>query len=132
LHFLRLADVFGQHSVFDITLSQGKTAARSSAALCIRNMIPAPFLEPRFEACRSVTLFSATLSPWTFYRDTLGLPETTAWIDVDSPFKAEQLRVCIAPQISTRYARRAQSLGPIAKLMGTQYQERPGNYLSYF
>jgi DNA excision repair protein ERCC-2 len=37
---------------------------------------PAPFLKPRFAAARTVTLFSATLSPPRYYLDMLGLPET--------------------------------------------------------
>ena len=134
LHFLRLADVFGSHSIFDMTLPAGTTgdASTPSARLCIRNMIPAPFLEQRFTASHSVTLFSATLSPWHFYRETLGLPENTAWLDVESPFQADQLQVKIVPQISTRFQDRKRSLSPIAQLMAGQYQQSPGNYLSYF
>lgn len=126
LHFLRLAEVFGSHSTFDISLRAG------NSVLCLRNLIPAPFLEPRFAASQATTLFSATLSPWSFYRDTLGLPANTAWIDVESPFEPEQLQVRIVPQISTRYQHRPQSLTPIAELMARQFNEHPGNYLSYF
>ena len=32
----------------------------------------------------------------------LGLPDDTAWIDVDSPFEAEQLAVRVVRSISTR------------------------------
>ncbi len=135
LHFLRLTEVFGSHSVFDISLpASALTSDRgaSGAKLCLRNLIPAPFLETRFTASQAVTLFSATLSPWEFYRDTLGLPDNTAWVDVASPFDAEQLKVRIIEQVSTRYHHRAESLAPIAQIMGNQYLEQPGNYLSYF
>ncbi|RTZ47649.1 ATP-dependent DNA helicase [Candidimonas sp. SYP-B2681] len=135
LHFLRLAEVFGSHSVFDISLTPSASTSRrgaSGAKLCLRNLIPAPFLETRFTASETATLFSATLSPWEFYRDTLGLPDNTAWVDVESPFDAEQLKVRIVEQVSTRYLHRAQSLAPIAQIMGRQYLEQPGNYLSYF
>lgn len=129
LHFLHLCEVFAPHSVFDISLRSNKPGG---AVLCLRNQIPAPFLEPRFAASHTTTLFSATLSPWTFYRDTLGLPENTAWVDVESPFEAEQLQVRIIRKISTRYQHRARSLAPIAQLMAQQYLAQPGNYLSYF
>ncbi len=135
LHFLRLAEVFGPHSVFDVSLNPSVPVSAGQpghTVLCLRNLIPAPFLEPRFAASRTATLFSATLSPWPFYRDTLGLPENTAWVNVQSPFEAEQLQVRIVKQISTRYQHRAQSLAPIADLMGGQYLDQPGNYLSYF
>jgi DNA excision repair protein ERCC-2 len=126
LHFTRLAETFAEHSIVDVT-RDGK-----DASICIRNVVPAPFLESRFAVAHSTTLFSATLSPWHFYSDALGLPGDTAWIDVDSPFAPEQLAVRVANHISTRYQHRAASLAPIAQLMAEQYQARPGNYLAFF
>ena len=122
LHFLRLADSFGEHSVCDVI----------GSVICIRNVMPAPFLKPRFEAAHSVALFSATLSPWNYYSDALGLPENTAWIDVASPFGAHQLSVQVVDQISTRYQHRASSLAPIAALMARQFAQKRGNYLAFF
>ena len=128
--FARLAESYGQHSLFDITVSGAGT--RTGSVLCLRNIVPAPFLKPRFEAAHSTALFSATLSPWNYYCDTLGMPDNTAWIDVESPFIAEQLSVRVAGHISTRYQHRDRSLAPIAELMGGQYQRQPGNYLAFF
>jgi DNA excision repair protein ERCC-2 len=127
LQFTRLAELFGPHSLFDVT-----RAAGGDGMLCLRNVIPAPFLKERFAAARSTTLFSATLSPWHFHADMLGLPQDAAWIDVESPFSANQLSVRIADRISTRYHHRAASLLPIVALIASQYQERPGNYLAFF
>jgi Rad3-related DNA helicase len=130
LLFARLAESFAEHSLFDISKSGSGT--RANSVLCIRNILPAPFLKPRFEAAHATALFSATLSPWNYYADTLGLPQDTAWIDVESPFAAEQLNVQVAGHISTRYQHRERSLAPIAKLMGEQYEQQPGNYLAFF
>jgi DNA excision repair protein ERCC-2 len=135
LLFGRLAESFGEHSLFDIEKSdggRGAAAGRVNSVLCIRNILPAPFLKQRFEAAHAVALFSATLSPWNYYADTLGMPADTAWIDVASPFDAQQLQVHIASHISTRYQHRDRSLAPIAALMGEQYQRQPGNYLAFF
>ncbi|APW38315.1 ATP-dependent DNA helicase [Rhodoferax koreense] len=126
-HFVRLAEQFGAHSLFDI----GKADARSTV-LCVRNVVPAPFLAPRLAAAHAATLFSATLSPPRFYEDTLGLPANTAWIDVPAPFQAAQLSVQVARRVSTRYADRAGSLQPIAELMARQYAAAPGHYLAFF
>ncbi|HWT71303.1 MAG TPA: ATP-dependent DNA helicase, partial [Oxalicibacterium sp.] len=131
LHFTRLAESFGEHSLFDIHL-QPASADRRSSVLCVRNVVPAPFLQPRLAAAHTATLFSATLNPWHFHADTLGLPEDTVAIDVASPFDAQQLDVHIARHISTRYQHRDRSLRPIADLMAQQYSERPGNYLAFF
>jgi Rad3-related DNA helicase len=126
LHFCRMAEAFGAHSLFDVT------QAGSEARLCIRNVSPAPFLAPRFAACASAILFSATLSPPGFYRRLLGLPEGASWINVDSPFGEQQLDVCVERRISTRYRDRQQSLIPIAELIARQYRSQPGNYLAFF
>jgi Rad3-related DNA helicase len=127
LGFIRLAESFGEHSLCDLT----RAGVRDSS-ISIRNVVPAPFLAPRFALARSVTLFSATLSPWHYFCDLLGMPADTAWADVASPFSASQLEVHIAGGISTRYQHRAASLAPIADLVARQYAERPGNYLAFF
>ncbi len=130
LHFTRLAESFGAHSLCDLT-RQGRDKGKDST-ICIRNVVPAPFLKSRFEGAHSVTLFSATLSPWHYFADLLGLPGNTGWIDVESPFSAGQLAVRVAGSISTRYQHRTASLRPIARLMGGQYAQAPGNYLAFF
>ncbi|GKS84034.1 hypothetical protein AVMA1855_07800 [Acidovorax sp. SUPP1855] len=98
----------------------------------MRNVVPAPFLAPRFAAAHTSTLFSATLQPARYYADLLGLPAGHAGVDVASPFQAAQLRVAVARRISTRYPDRAASLVPIADLMARQFADRPGNYLAFF
>jgi Rad3-related DNA helicase len=132
LLFARLAETFGDHALFDIEKSAGARASHSNSVLCIRNIVPAPYLKPRFESTHATALFSATLSPWNYFGDMLGMPDTTAWVDVESPFAADQLSVQVAAHISTRYQHRQQSLRPIAELMGAQYQRQPGNYLAFF
>ncbi len=138
LHFSRMAEAFGEHSLFDVTL-QSETAAgafgealgQPLGVLNIRNVVPAPFLAPRFAAAQSAVLFSATLSPQNYYADTLGLPAGTVWTEVESPFLAEQLRVCAVSDVSTRFQHRDHSLSPIVDLMARQYDGKPGNYLAF-
>ena len=130
LHFHRLLESFGAHSLFDVTTSAD--GRRKDYAVCIRNVVPAPFLRPRLAAARATVLFSATLRPQRFYADTLGLPDDAAWLDIEAPFTAEQLSVRIERDISTRLRHRAGSLEPIATLIAAQYAKRPGNYLAFF
>ena len=133
LQFLRLAQDFGAHSMVDVTrLPPGRAQGRNDAELHIRNLIPAEFLAPRLAAACSSTLFSATLAPPDFYRDTLGLPADTPFVDIASPYAAGQLQVRVAGGISTRFADRQASAAPIAALMARQYQAQPGNYLAFF
>ena len=128
LHFTRLAESFGTHSLFDVTIADD---AQRDVAFSLRNLVPASFLKPRFLAARTATLFSATLTPMHFHADLLGLPPDVAWVDVESPFDAGQLRVQVAP-LSTRFAHRPASLAPIAAIMAAQYAAAPGNYLAFF
>lgn len=133
-HFLRMAESFGPHSIFDTTtaLAPGRHAKNALDTSCsIRNVVPAPFLKPRFETAHSCVLFSATLQPWSYYADMLGMPDSTAWNDIESPFHADQLGVHIVRDISTRYADREASLVPITEIIARQYAQRPGNYLVF-
>lgn len=142
LHLLRVREDFDEsHSLIDLALRPAtrpttrpipRAGRTPEATLSIRNVLPAPFLAPRFAAARCVVLFSATLAPMQFYADTLGLPADTAWLDVPAPFSAEQLAVRIVPTLSTRYAHRAASVEPIARLIAEQYDRAPGNYLAFF
>jgi DNA excision repair protein ERCC-2 len=132
MHFVRIAERFDSHSIFDITLKAGFRSSTPDAVLCLRNVIPAPHLKPRFARAHSVALFSATLTPAHFYSDTLGLPASSVRVDVASPFAAEQLQVRAIADVSTRYRDREQSVARVVDLIAAQYARAPGNYLSFF
>ncbi|HEY2255403.1 MAG TPA: ATP-dependent DNA helicase, partial [Variovorax sp.] len=129
LQFARLAETFGRHSVFESTLGGDEGTA---PGLAIRNLVPASFLEDRFATSHSAACFSGTLAPFAFYRDTLGLPQDTAMLDVASPFRSEQLAVHVAMDLSTRFRDRRRSLAALTDLIAAQYAQRPGNYLAFF
>ena len=125
LHFCRMTEAFGDHSLFDVSGAEPGT-------LCIRNVNPSPFLAPRFAASATAVMFSATLSPATYYRKLLGVPAEASWVNVESPFDAGQLTVRVERRISTRFKDRGQSVAPIVALMARQYCRQPGNYLAFF
>lgn len=132
LQFATLAESFGSHSIFDITLSERRVGLfQQDAIFTIRNVIPAKFLNKRFANASSSILFSATLSPQTFYKDMLGLPLDTPFLDVDSPFDAKQLKIRVANHISTRFRQRESSLRPMVELIAEQYSTKPGNYILF-
>jgi Rad3-related DNA helicase len=124
LHFDRLLELLDEHSQFELSLEPG--------TLCVRNVVPAPHLKPRFAAARSTVLFSATLAPAGFHQDMLGLPDDTGIVDVPSAFDAGQLAVHIVRHVSTRWRDRARSVAPIVELIARRYREAPGNYLAFF
>lgn len=130
LHCQRIAELYGPGHVFDSQV-QGQGRTRHSR-LCLRCLVPAAQLAPRMAAAHSAVLFSATLSPARYFLDLLGMPAGSAWLDVPSPFAAEQLDVRLAGHISTRFHQREASLGALAQVMAEQYRARPGNYLAFF
>jgi len=132
IHFVRIAERFGTHSIFDITIVAKPGARERRASLCIRNIVPGPHLAPRLARAHSIALFSATLTPAHFYADMLGLPAATVRVDVGSPFTADQLQVRAVANLSTRYRDRDGSMARLVELIATQYECMPGNYLSFF
>ncbi|MEK8033651.1 ATP-dependent DNA helicase [Ideonella sp. DXS29W] len=136
LHYLRLCESFdASHSMVDVSTrpaGRGHGRGRVEARVSLRNVTPAEFLAPRFAATRTTVLFSATLAPEQFYADTLGLPVDTAWVDIQSSFSSDQLAVHVVPDVSTRFARRADSVAPICRVIADQWATAPGNYLAFF
>ena len=132
LHFLRLAESFDRHSIFDIERFEAIGRAAGGSTLCLRNVVPAPYLAPRLAAAAAAVLFSATLGPRAFQSDLLGLPQDAAWLDVPSPFDARQLAVQVVTRVSTRFRERQGSIAPIAQLIAGQHERDPGNYLAFF
>ncbi|MDH2435003.1 ATP-dependent DNA helicase [Pokkaliibacter sp. MBI-7] len=124
--YQRLAETYGDHSVAGLSQQQ-----KGKAVTGIHNLIPADFLAPRFLTSHATVLFSATLAPAAYYRDLLGLPDNSLWLDTDSPFRAEQLQVRLVNRISTRYKDRQQSIRPMVARILQQYRQAPGNYLVY-
>jgi Rad3-related DNA helicase len=120
------------HSLIDLSVQPGHANGRAQATLCVRNVVPAPFLEPRLRAARCCVLFSATLTPAEHYVQMLGLPEDTLRLDVAGPFHAGQLEVRVLQGVSTRWADRSLSLPALVGVMAAQWQAREGKYLAFF
>ena len=131
MRFVRIADCFDTHSLFDTSLLPAP-ATQGNTALCLRNMVPAPHLKSRFARAHSVALFSATLTPMHFYGGLLGLPETCLQVEVESPFHADQLQVHAIANVSTRFRDREQSVPLLVDLIANHFRRSPGNYLSFF
>lgn len=93
---------------------------------------PARLLGARQAACHAVVAFSATLSPWHWARDALGLEPEAVCFRADSPFDPGQLQVEVATHVDTRFRRRQESLPSLAALLRDWLQRVPGNCLLYF
>jgi DNA excision repair protein ERCC-2 len=132
LHFLRVADRFGTHSVFERSPGIAARRGRPRPRLALRCLLPAELLRPRWAAAHAATMFSATLAPMAHAQRLLGLDERTAQIDVPSPFSATQLSVRIAHGLSTRWADRARTLPRLVDELVAQVRATPGKHLAFF
>lgn len=124
--YLKLAEVFGDHSVVRRTKPR-----RGAGELAILNLDPSIFLAQRWADLHSATLFSATLKPFDYYQQLLGLEPECAQGSLPSPFLPEQISVKLCSRIDTRYQVRERSIEPIAQLLIQQFKRRPGNHLFF-
>ncbi len=133
--FVERVDTLGEHTLVQC-LSESDidedVAPGSDAVVALRNVVPAPFLRPRWAALRGAVLFSATLGTHAYQRDLLGLPEQTTWLDLPPVFPPEHLQVRVAHRLSTRWSDRRRTLSDLARLVASQFDKHPGNYLAFF
>jgi len=107
--------------------------ARDQGLLKIQCCDPSHYLGSRIDAFHSVIAMSATLDPISFYQEVLGFPEErSAVLQLDSPFPAENRKVIIIPNISTRYRERLQNAPKIAEIIRKTLRLHSGNYLAFF
>lgn len=103
---------------------------RGDVYLKLFNLDPSYLLRQMSKSFRSQILFSATLSPLSYYRDMIGAVEEDYSLTVPSPFEKEQWRVTVLP-VSTRYHDREASLIPLTTAL-SQMIAKKGNYLVFF
>ncbi len=126
LQFERVREIANQDWLTDV---QGSEAFHSMAIRCV---VPRKPISGRLTLASSAVFFSATLTPFDAFKQMLGLAPDCQWLDLPSPFKAEQLTVRLAKQVSTRYKDRRQSLPTLVGILQKQYEDMPGNYLAFF
>ena len=89
-------------------------------------------LEKTWKQYRASVTFSATMRPQQFYRTSLGLPEDTRLLTLDSPFNPQQQCTLVCDWVDTRYKSRAQSVSSIVDIIASVYFAKSGNYQVYF
>ncbi len=111
-----------------VTLYEGGKTTRRITLFCTDS---ARMLSETYGQCRGAVLFSATLSPFPFYRALCGLASDAPMLDLPSPFCPEQLLV-LHERVSTRYVDRLQTLDRIAaSVCAFVSQRKNANYLVY-
>ena len=113
---------------FRLQLSRDAEGGVSFRTLCLD---PAGVIDRALSDGRSAVLFSATLSPISYYRDILGGDATSEMLELPSPFERDNLAVAVLDKISTRYADREESLAEVAEAVAVTARARRGNYMVF-
>ena len=90
----------------------------------------------QLEACNAraeaVIMFSATLTPPSYFAQTLGGGKDAVSVNFPSPFPRENLCVAVADCVSTTYEEREKSVKKIASYIAASVCGKVGNYMVYF
>ncbi len=95
-------------------------------------MDPSIELRESFDKSASKVLFSATLSPLPYYKDSLGGSLEEDEYKASSPFPRENLLTLLDASVSTRWKDRKSSLKDVKQLILTATLAKKGNYMVYF
>ncbi|KRF02413.1 ATP-dependent helicase [Paenibacillus sp. Soil766] len=124
-NFVRISKLYDERYV---TLAVNDRNEVSVKLVCLD---PSHLLRQMGKGYRAHVFFSATLSPLSYFMDTLGAGEDDYSVTVPSPFAKEQLEVFVQP-LSTRYQDREHSRTQIARSIYELVARRAGNYLVFF
>lgn len=90
-------------------------------------------LKDTYDEYANVVAFSATLKPFDFYSQLSGLLSTDLQTaEFVSPFKKENRKVLVIPQISTKYSERDRNYPRIAEAIEKISSLKEGNYIAFF
>lgn len=92
---------------------------------------PSHVLHEVTKTFRSGVFFSATLSPFAYYKEMLGGTKEDYILHLPSPYDASQIDVMLTP-LSTRFKMRNQTAGELAQRLYNQVNEHKGNHLFFF
>lgn len=124
----RVADnlaAFDEHDIAFLRLSRGDLILET---VCLD---PAAFIDRRLSLGRSAVLFSATLSPLSYYREVLGGRPGDRELELPSPFEEGHLAVAVMDKISTRYLERETTVRAVLRAILTAVKAKPGNYMVF-
>ena len=125
----RFQAIFQLFAAHHRVLGYKPLAARELKLLCLNAFEYLSDCYPMFAASVG---FSATLTPSDYFRDALGLGSDCRCLTLPPSFPEQNLQVCIADYIDTRYREREDSIDAICESILRTCRVRQGNYLVFF
>lgn len=123
---LKIAEHYNEKYVSTIDFKNGEYTFRE---LCID---PSDVIAARAALGRAAIFFSATLSPFDYYKAILGGSEDDLYLTLPSPFPKENLCLCSTYKFSTRLDDRKATNTALAKLLRVFIGAKSGNYIVFF
>ena len=92
---------------------------------------PSEHIKRTIDQVKGKIFFSATLSPTEYYIDVIGRYSFNPMLVLPSPFDKENLKLLVAPKISTRYKDRQETAPLVADYIKEFVSHKTGNYFIY-
>ena len=93
---------------------------------------PSSFVSKQLKRGKASVLFSATLSPMDYYKESIVGDKSIPSLILPSPFSRKQMGCFVVPNVSIRYKDRAKSYDAVAELCAKFVSKRMGNYFLFF
>ncbi len=126
IRFCKIADFFDENFKFFIYKDQ------KEISLNIYNLDPSSLIGESLKKLEAAVLFSGTLSPLDYYVQMLGGNEDSPVLKIPSPFPKENFKLMIAPNISTTYKNRDNTILEVVDYIKTMVDQKVGNYFVFF
>lgn len=95
-------------------------------------MDPSEILDTCMKRGRAAILFSATLTPTSYFSDVLGGGRNAVCVELPSPYEPQNLCLAAVDTVSTRFEDRNANCRKIATLIAAAVSSKAGNYIAYF
>lgn len=122
--FLTISELFDEHYIFYIDFND-------SVLLKLFCIDPSYNLSQRYNKVKSTIIFSATLSPYQYFKETLGGRDDSYALCLNSPFDVKNREIFMIDNVSTRYKDREKSYDIITDYIGGIVNEKTGNYMVF-
>jgi len=123
--FMRASDRYGSN--YATCLEQSGRNLRLKL-FCVD---PAEHLKEVLKKASASVFFSATLTPFDYFQEILGIDDTASRTVLPSPFPSDNLMVMLSKGISTVYSNRKKTRTRVSRAIGALVGQRKGNYLIF-
>ena len=125
--YLRLLREFPSPSTHFVVSRHGKQVNLTQSCLDASS-----FLKESLSRVKGAVLFSATLSPISYFSEGIIGEKDARYLLLPTPFDERKFHVMIAPKVSVRYKDRGKSYQEVASYLGQFVSAKVGNYFLYF